>query len=148
MLCNNTDKDFTKSKFWKDNFRVQERMAKFLFQRDYSFFIWLSRYKYMSKVMIHDIKWDSDINFKAFLTKECVTTITQLWPREQIVCLVWVPLDFSKLRWFFYVCSPMFVLFFFSIIFLFASMFLILFIENRVSTYVVPQYFVNFSIAE
>lgn len=47
----------------------------------------------MSKVVIDAIRWDSDVNFIAFLTKECRKKITQLWLREQIVFLVWVPLD-------------------------------------------------------
>lgn len=49
----------------------------------------------MSEVTIDDIRWDSDVNFKGFLTKECMETIAQLW--LQTVFLVWMPLDFSKL---------------------------------------------------
>lgn len=64
-----------------------------------------------------DMKWNSVVNFKAFLTKECARTITQLWLREQTVFLVWMPPGFSKLCWFSYVCSAVlcFGFFFFSI---------------------------------
>lgn len=51
----------------------------------------------MSKVMIDAIRWDSDVNFIAFLTKEYIKIITQLWLRERIMFLVWVPLGFCKL---------------------------------------------------
>lgn len=47
----------------------------------------------MSKVIIDAIRWDSVVNFIAFLTKEGRKKITQLWLREQILFLVWVPLD-------------------------------------------------------
>lgn len=51
----------------------------------------------MPKVITDDTRWDSDGNLKAFLTKECVKTITQSWLRRQTVLLIWVPLDFSRL---------------------------------------------------
>lgn len=51
----------------------------------------------MSKVIRDDIRWDSDMNFKAFLTEEYMKTITQFWLKEQTVILVWTSPDFSKL---------------------------------------------------
>ena len=51
----------------------------------------------MSKVRIDDIRCDPEVNFKAFLIEESMEIIAQLWLREQIVFLVWMLLDFSKL---------------------------------------------------
>lgn len=51
----------------------------------------------MSKVRIDDIRWDLEVNFKAFLIEESMGTIAQLCLREQTVFLVWMLLDFPKL---------------------------------------------------
>jgi len=51
----------------------------------------------MSKVRTDDMRWDSEVNFKAFLIEESTGTIAQLRLREQTVFLVWMLLDFSKL---------------------------------------------------
>lgn len=77
-------------------------------QNTISLYNYLRGYKDICKLMQDDIRWNSDVNFKAFLTKEYLKTITLLWLRVQTVILVWTPLDFSKLCWISYVCSAVF----------------------------------------
>lgn len=94
--------DVINSNFGKDNSKVQVKMANLYFRKRilYSSPIQLSRYKDIPKAIMDDTRWGSDMNFKAFLPKERMKTVTQLWLRTQTIFLflfIWVPLDFSKL---------------------------------------------------
>lgn len=44
-----------------------------------------------------DIRWGSEVNFKAFLTKESMKRVTQLSLSKQTIFFIWVPLGFPNL---------------------------------------------------